>query len=106
MPYRDGVSFRRGSLHAALAHGCAIVSTTPRVPLPELVDGQNIMLVPSDDPQALSQAVQRLNDDGVLREHIGRGAGMLSKQFAWSEIAMRTAEQVFQPALSSQYRAV
>ncbi len=106
MPYRDGISFRRGSLHAALAHGCAIVSTTPRVPLPELVDGQNIVLVPPDDSQALSQAARRLHDDSALRERIGRGAAVLSKQFAWSEIAMRTAEQVFQPALSRQHRAL
>ena len=100
MPYRDGVSFRRGSLHAALAHGCAIVSTEPRVPLPELVDGENIVLVPPDDPKALSRAAQRLHDDSVLRGRIGRGAGVLSRQFAWSEIAMRTVEQVFEPVLS------
>jgi glycosyltransferase involved in cell wall biosynthesis len=106
MPYRDGVSFRRGSLHAALAHGCAIVSTRPRVPLPELVDGENIVLVPPDDPQALSLAAQRLHDDSRLRERIGRGAGMLSRQFVWSEIAIRTVEQVFEPALCHSDRPV
>jgi glycosyltransferase involved in cell wall biosynthesis len=103
MPYRDGVSFRRGSLQAALAHACAVVSTQPRVPLPELVDGQNIVLVPPDDPQALSLAVQRLHSDSALREQIGRGAGLLSGQFTWDRIARRTLTQVFEPMLSRQH---
>jgi glycosyltransferase involved in cell wall biosynthesis len=106
MPYRDGVSFRRGSLHAALAHGCAIVSTRPHVLLPELVDGENIMLVPPDDPQALSLAAQRLHGDGTLRERIGRGAEVLSRRFAWKEIATQTVEQVFEPVLFHQQGAV
>jgi glycosyltransferase involved in cell wall biosynthesis len=99
LPYRDGISLRRGSFHAALAHGCPIVSTYPVVPLPELVDGENVLLVPPDDPVALSQAGQRLHDDPALKERIGRGAAALSRQFTWAHIARRTVDEVFAPTL-------
>src|SRR5206468_1086025 len=53
LPYRDGVSFRRGSLMAALAHGCTIITTEPQTTMPELRDGENVRLVPADSAQAL-----------------------------------------------------
>jgi glycosyltransferase involved in cell wall biosynthesis len=99
LPYRDGISFRRGSLHAALAHGCPVVSTTPRVPLPELRDGENVLLVPPEDPEALSQAVLRLYRDPGLRRRIGDGARALAQQFTWEHIARRTLDEVFTPLL-------
>ena len=39
MPYEDGMSMRRSTLTAALANGCAIVTTHPQAPTPELVAG-------------------------------------------------------------------
>ncbi len=60
LPYRDGVSFRRGSLMAALAHGCAVISTEPAQPLPELRDGENIRLVPPASAPALVLAISEL----------------------------------------------
>jgi glycosyltransferase involved in cell wall biosynthesis len=90
LPYRDGASFRRGSFMAALAHGCAIVSTTPRVPVPELRDGENILLVPPDDAEALAAAISRLAKDVDLRQHLGSGAAELAQHFTWERIAART----------------
>ncbi len=101
LPYRDGASFRRGSLHAALAHGCAIVTTVPRVPVPELLDGENVLLVPPDDPKSLSGAVLRLYGDPDLRRRIGIGARELAGMFTWDKIARRAVEEVFRPLLSS-----
>jgi glycosyltransferase involved in cell wall biosynthesis len=92
LPYRDGVSFRRGSFMAALAHGLPILSTQPEVALPELVDGSNIMLVPPRDPSALAAAIVRLAQDPTLRQSLGAGARELAQEFDWQRIATRTLE--------------
>ena len=90
LPYRDGVSFRRGSFMAALAHGCAIVSTEPRVPVPELRDEENILLIPPDDPAALARAITRLAENADLRRRLGAGAANLAQHFTWEKIAAQT----------------
>ncbi len=92
LPYRDGASFRRGSFMAALAHGRPIVSPRPRLPLPELRDGENVLLVPPDDPDALAAVVARLAADSALQQRLGDGASELSRHFAWDRIAARTAD--------------
>jgi len=95
LPYRDGASFRRGSFMAALAHGCAIVSTRSPMyngqgPMPKLVDGENVLLVPPDDAQALAAAIVRLAEDANLRRRLMEGAAALAQHFTWESIAART----------------
>jgi glycosyltransferase involved in cell wall biosynthesis len=92
LPFRDGVSFLHGTFHAALAHGLPIVTTEPRVPLPELVDGDNICLVPPEQPQALADAITHLADAPDLRCTLGDGARALSELFRWDRIAADTLE--------------
>ncbi len=100
LPYRDGATFRRGSLMAALAHGLPIVTT--RVPggqpaptafhIPSLVDGENVLLVSPDDPSAVANAVERLVADAELRAAIAQGARRLADAFRWDGIAARHLE--------------
>lgn len=90
LPYRDGASFRRGSFMAALAHGLPIVSTQPRVDVPELRHGENILLVPPDAPLALAEAIARLATDADLRCHLGEEAAKLAQDFTWEKIAEKT----------------
>jgi glycosyltransferase involved in cell wall biosynthesis len=92
LPYRDGVSFRRGSLMAALSHGLPIISTLPPVPLPELLPGENIMLVPVGDYMALAKSIIQLAQDLPLRTRLAGGATELASKFTWSAIATRTLE--------------
>ena len=100
LPYRDGVSFRRGTLMAALVHGCAIVTTTPRVALPEVVHGQQMWLVPPDAPDQLADGIQQVLQDEDLRVGLQQGALALSARFGWRQIAAETAK-VFVNALKS-----
>ena len=90
LPYRDGASFRRGSFMAAIAHGLPIVSTRPRVDVPELRHGENILLVPPDAPVALAEAIARLAEDPKLRRRLSEGAVRLAQNFTWEKIAEKT----------------
>ena len=92
LPYRDGASFRRGSLMAALAHGVPVVTTRPQAPPPagdepHLADRVNARLVPPDDPDALAQAVGDLIDHPEQRRQLGLEAGQLAQAFTWDKIA-------------------
>ncbi len=87
LPFRDGASFLHGTFHAALAHGMPIVITRPRLPLPELVHGENVFLVPPQDPPALAEAIRHLAGAPALRRALGEGAQELSTQFHWDRIA-------------------
>jgi glycosyltransferase involved in cell wall biosynthesis len=90
LPFRDGVSFLHGTFHAALAHGVPIVTTRPRASLPELVDGDNVRLVPAGDPAALKEALVELAGAPEMRRRLGEGARALSQQFLWPKIAADT----------------
>ncbi len=91
LPFRDGVSFRRGSLMAALAHGCAIITTHPEVDMPELVEDMHVRLIPPDSPTALCIAIEDLAGNPQLREEMGNHARELAQRFAWENIASETA---------------
>jgi len=91
LPYRDGVSFRRGTLHACLAHGRAVVTTRPTVSLPQVRDEENMLLVEPRDPEGLAAAVTRLAADPALRARLESGAAALAGEFAWARIARQTA---------------
>ncbi|MCS7260157.1 MAG: glycosyltransferase family 4 protein [Anaerolineae bacterium] len=90
MPYRDGVSFRRTTFIAALRHGCAVVTTLPTVELPELRDGENALLVPRDDVEALVHAIARVIQDEALAARLRTGAQALGALFDWERIAQQT----------------
>ena len=90
LPYRDGVSFRRGSLIACLTHGRAIVTTRPALPLPDIEDGKTMLLVEPGSPPALAEAVRQLWLDSALQSRLEMGAESLATEFTWDRIARRT----------------
>ena len=99
LPFRDGASLRRGSLLACLAHGLPTVSTHPNpLPqggmegLPELVDGENVLLVEAGDAAGLAAAIQRLAGDGILRAKLAAGGRRLVASLGWEHIAAQVRE--------------
>jgi len=92
MPYRDGASLRRGTLMAGLANGCAIVTTWPEDPLPELVHESDLLYVAVGDTAAMAAAILRLRDDAALRGRLQANARQAAQQFGWEAIARRHLE--------------
>jgi len=90
LPYKDGVSLRRGSLMAALAHGLPIISTRPAIQVKELIEEENIVLVLPDDVEALATRIQELAASPGLRRRLEQGAKRLSEAFSWERIAKET----------------
>ena len=79
------------SLLDAMLMGLPIVGT--RVGgIPEAVhDGENGLLVPPKNPEALAHAICRLLKDRALRERFGRAGGKIVQQFDIRETVRRTA---------------
>lgn len=92
LPYLDGASYRRGSFMAALEHGLPIVTTTPAVPYPDLIDGETVLLAPPGDIRALTAAAERALANPELRERLGANAGKLARRFRWDQIARQSLD--------------
>ena len=95
---RDGIP---NVLVEAMACGLPVV-TTGVSGIPELVvDGVNGLLVPSEDPQALAEAIARLHRDPALAERLGRAAqAAVRERFDGERLAGRLA-LLFQPLVAS-----
>ncbi|MFW5772335.1 MAG: glycosyltransferase, partial [Phototrophicaceae bacterium] len=97
LPFRDGASYRRGSLMAAVQHGCAIITTQPTTRIPLFKDGENMLLA---RPHVLdencppffhiSHKILQLYRDPALRERLRAGAVALADEFNWATIAADT----------------
>jgi glycosyltransferase involved in cell wall biosynthesis len=92
LPFRDGASYRRSSVMAAIQHGCAIVTTRPTVHIPAFVSGQNMLIVAPGNAPALAAALQIAGKSPALIDQLRAGALTLRQQFAWDHIARDNAE--------------
>ena len=66
--------------------------TYPRVDIAEIVEGENMALVPPDDPKALADKIREVAASGQLRQRLADGAAELSTLFSWESIAENTLE--------------
>ncbi len=101
LPFLDGASYRRGSLMAAIHHGCAIISTQPQVAISQFEPEKNMLLIPPNNPEALTEAVLALYQSSALQSKLREGALALRAEFDWKVIAANTAD-FFQHILQSK----
>lgn len=87
LPFTDGASFRRGSLLAALAHGCPVITTEPPDSATRGMLTDTAVLVPPGDRAALLAALERLATDGALRATLAAAGPPLAARFSWEMIA-------------------
>ncbi len=90
LPYRDGVSLRRGTLMAALAHGMPIITTHPQIYVPE-IDGA-VQTVSPDAPLELAQAIIELWQNLAEQQMLGQRAQKAHRHFRWDTIATHTID--------------
>jgi glycosyltransferase involved in cell wall biosynthesis len=92
LPFLDGASYRRSSLMAVIAHGCATVTTMPVVSIPPFKNGENLCLVPPNDVEALTNALRGLAANSSEQARLRTGARELRRLFDWSHIAQTNTD--------------
>ena len=86
------------ALLEAMAAGLAVVVTDASPgPLEVVVNGVSGLVVPSDDPFALAEALDRLATDPLLRERLGAAARDTLRQLDWPVVGPIWESLVDQP---------
>ena len=79
----------------AMAYGRPVISAAMPQTEEQITDGQDGLLVPGGDPDALATAVRRLLDDPALRERIARcGYDRVRGELTWERVADRVLEAI------------
>lgn len=73
-PYIDGVSTRRGTMMAALAHGLPVVTTTGRLSEPFWTASDSVVTMPADDLAGLARTILDLARQPERRIQIASAA--------------------------------
>jgi glycosyltransferase involved in cell wall biosynthesis len=92
LPYADGASLRRTTLHAAWAFGIPVITTPPPHHEPAIVDGENCLLVREPSVGAWAEALSRLLGDPALEARLSAGGLATAKTLGWPELARRHLE--------------
>ncbi len=83
-----------GVLIEAMHVGVPVISTWHRA-IPELItDGENGLLVPTHDSQALADAIRRMAQDRSLRKKMGRANFLRGKEFLSGNVVARLLKMV------------
>ncbi|MGB8510838.1 MAG: glycosyltransferase family 4 protein [Pyrinomonadaceae bacterium] len=110
-PFTDGVSTRRTSVMAGLAHGLPIVTTCGRLTETLWAKSNAVKLVPADDAAALSAGIEQLLNDAPERTRLRHAARTLYRErFDVSHIVAalrreRTAAEIVDNILPSEVKA-
>jgi glycosyltransferase involved in cell wall biosynthesis len=90
-PYPDGVSGRRGSVMAGLAHGVATATNAGRLTEPYWRESGGVLLAPGPSASGVADAAERLLADPALRARVGAaGRDLHERRFA----VARTVEAI------------
>ena len=91
LPFDDGISMHRSTFGVAAVHDLPIISTRGKHLESQFIDGQNVLLCPPKDPQALAETISRLIADPALQKHLREGVrAMTDKYFTWDKCMEQT----------------
>jgi glycosyltransferase involved in cell wall biosynthesis len=87
LPYDKGLSDRRGTFMAALAHGKPVLTAPPVVPMPFIKNGLHALWPEKADASNYTELFIELLTDDDLLHRLEQGAMGLSPCFTWERIA-------------------
>jgi glycosyltransferase involved in cell wall biosynthesis len=87
LPYDKGLSDRRGTYMAALAHGKPVLTAPPVVPMPFIKNGLHALWPEKGDVSNYAELFIKLLTDNELIRRLEQGAKGLSSCFTWERIA-------------------
>lgn len=87
LPFADGASLRRTSLHTAWAFGLPVITTAPFESEPSIQDEVNCLTVKESSSEAWVEAIARLLQDAKLKEQLCAGSRAAAQQFSWTRLA-------------------
>jgi glycosyltransferase involved in cell wall biosynthesis len=91
LPFDYGVTLNRSSVAAAAAHGLPIITTRGENLELAFREGDNVLLCPPRDPEALAGAMGQLISDASFRDRLREGALQLSRDyFSWDRTIAQT----------------
>ena len=87
LPFADGATVRRTTLHVAWAFGLPVVTTPPDRPTDAVTDGENCVLVHAPTPDAWASAVTSVLCDRPLADRLRAGSLKAAERFSWDRLA-------------------
>ncbi len=94
-PYIDGVSSRRGSVMAGLAHGVPIVTNSGRLTEALWAESDAVVLAPSADAEVLMKATLKLLSDETSRRRLGdAGKRLYDERFAVEHVVAALRSEI------------
>lgn len=87
MPYERGLSDRRGTFMAAIAHGKAVLTSPPIVKMPFLINGFNVLWPEQANLKGYVEMLESMLTNKIRLKNIENQAKILSQQFSWKNIA-------------------
>lgn len=91
LPFDHGVTLNRSSLAAATAHGLPVVTSRGESLETPFKDGDNVLLCPPRDPQALASKLAAVIESAELRQRLSAGALKLAEDcFNWKKAVDQT----------------
>lgn len=87
LPYEKGLSDRRGSFMAVVAHHKAILTSAPIVEMPFLVNNKNVIWPVTPTIDGYLEKVESLISDDKLVRSLEEGVKEISGYFSWEKIS-------------------
>jgi glycosyltransferase involved in cell wall biosynthesis len=85
LPFAEGAALNNSSLAAVAAHDLPVITTSSDHPERDLVDGENMLIIPPSNTGLLAEAMIRLAGDRDLQARLRNGVRRLAaKHFTWA----------------------